>query len=43
LRPSDRNGHYNQAYDGSIKSQDLLSNNIARNLVPALLAMKQKR
>ena len=34
---------YDQAYDGSIKAQDLLSNNIARDLMPALLAMKQKR
>jgi DNA-binding winged helix-turn-helix (wHTH) protein/TolB-like protein len=34
---------YDQAYDGSIKDQDLLSNRIARDLMPALLAMKQKR
>ena len=34
---------YDQGYDGSIKAQDLLSNNIARDLMPALLAMKQKR
>jgi DNA-binding winged helix-turn-helix (wHTH) protein/TolB-like protein len=31
---------YDQAYDGSIKAQDRLSNQIARDLTPALLAMK---
>jgi hypothetical protein len=35
--------HYERAYDGSIKDQDLLPHKIARDLVPALLAMKQKR
>jgi DNA-binding winged helix-turn-helix (wHTH) protein/TolB-like protein len=34
---------YDQPYNGSIRDQDLLSNNIARDLLPALLAMKQKR
>ena len=34
---------YDHAYDGSIKDQDLLSDKIARDLVPALLAMTQKR
>jgi DNA-binding winged helix-turn-helix (wHTH) protein/TolB-like protein len=33
---------YEQAYDGSLKAQDLLSSAIARDLTPALLALPKK-